>query len=594
MTYDHLRLASWRWMTALAAAALALVATAVLASLPATQGGGLPSVSSMGSEPFAAPPAALERLAAEHPKAPVEVVVQLRRGAAVEGTALVRQFDGLVTRELPIINGVGARLKAADALTLAHHPAVRAVSPNANVETRADDLNAAALATSFNQSVRSDRVWASTTGGTGKGVTVAVIDTGIAGGLPDFRVSESDKRSRVVASAVVHPYATSAGDGLGHGTHVAGLIAGSGGNRDDNDPLDGKYAGVAPDANLVSVKVADEEGNSTVIDVIDGLQFVVDKKDELGIRVVNLSLNSTWAESYKTDPLAAAAEQAWNAGLVVVTASGNRGTEGDAVNYAPGNDPFVIVAGAVDDKGTKDVIDDSLAPWSSRGVTQDMVKKPDVLAPGARLVSTLAPGSEYADMCPSCIVDGQYFRAGGTSMAAAVTSGAAAALIQLHPTWSNNRIKGVLTYRLRDIIGVGGEVAVDKANVSEDFAVLNPNAGVPPSSLLDQATGAIDWSRASWSRASWSDAAEPLRASWSRASWSRASWSTTTYASVDECVEAARASWSRASWSAEDEIAAGDICAEWERASWSRASWSRASWSRASWSRASWSTSFAK
>jgi serine protease AprX len=524
---------------------------------------------------------------------PVEVIVQLHPGAGPTGEQLVHAFGGEVTRDLHIINGVGARMASDDAARLAEHPAVRAVSPNAEVEQRADDLSPNALATSYNQSVRSDRLW-STSGATGKGVTVAVVDTGIAGGLPDFRVSETDRRSRVLASAVVHPYAQTAGDGLGHGTHVAGLIAGSGGNRDDSDPLDGKYAGVAPDANLVSVKVADENGNSSVIDVIDGLQFVVDKKDELGIRVVNLSLNSTWAESYRTDPLAAAAEQAWNAGLVVVTAAGNRGTDADAVSYAPANDPFVIVAGAVDDQATKSVNDDALAPWSSRGLTQDGMKKPDVLAPGARLVSTLAPGSRYATMCPECVVDGEYFRVGGTSMAAAVTSGAAAALIQLHPNWSNTRIKAALFYRLRDIIGVGGEIALDKANVATDFALPNPNLGALPSRLIDPATGAVNWERASWSRASWSDAVDPLRASWSRASWSRASWSDAAWSSVDECVDAARASWSRASWSAEDDAAAREVCAEWERASWSRASWSRASWSRASWSRASWSASFAK
>jgi serine protease AprX len=562
VTYAHLRFASWRWMSALCASILVVAA----ASLPTVQATG--------------------------PSAPVEVIVQLNAGAATTGEQLVHAFGGEVTRDLPIINGVGARLSADGAERLAEHPAVRAVSPNAEVEERADDLNPHELATSYNQSIRSDRLWS--IGATGRGVTVAVIDTGIAGGLPDFRASETDQRSRVVASAVVHPYAETAGDGLGHGTHVAGLIAGSGGNRDDADPLDGKYTGVAPDAKLVSVKVADEDGNSTVVDVIDGLQFVVDKKDELGIRVVNLSLNSTWAESYRTDPLAAAAEQAWNAGLVVVTAAGNRGTDGDAVHYAPANDPFVIVAGAVDDQSTKSVNDDALAPWSSRGVTQDGLKKPDVLAPGARLISTLAPGSRYATMCPDCVVDGEYFRVGGTSMAAAVTSGAAAALIQLHPNWSNNRIKAALVNRLRDIIGVGGEIALDKANVSTDFGLLNPNLGALPSRLIDPATGAIDWTRASWSRASWSDAADPLRASWSRASWSRASWSDATWSSVDECVDAARASWSRASWSAGDDAAAREVCAEWERASWSRASWSRASWSRASWSRASWSTSFAK
>ena len=148
---------------------------------------------------------------------------------------------------------------------------------------------------------------------------------------------------------------------------MAGIIAGNGNNRPDSDPLHGNYIGVAPDANLVSIKIADDEGDATVLDVIYGLQFAVDFKDDYNIRVVNLSLESTEAQSYKTDPLAAAAEAAWFNGIVVVAAAGNRGSDSDAVKYAPGNDPYVISVGAVDDQGTKSTGDDALASWSSRG-----------------------------------------------------------------------------------------------------------------------------------------------------------------------------------------------------------------------------------
>jgi serine protease AprX len=532
------------------------------------------------------------------PAPTVEVVVQMEPGAAADPAALVTSFGGRVTRDLHIIHGVGALLTDAQARALAAYPGVRAISPNAPVEPRDEDYDEEryfeprTLATSFNQSIRADRVWRMTGGGTGKGVTVAVVDTGIAGALPDFRVSAVRDRSRVVATAVVNPDAKTAGDSYGHGTHVAGLIAGNGRARSYSDPLDGRYVGVARHAKLVSVKVSDEDGQTTVIDVIDGLQFVVDKKDELGIDVVNLSLNSTWAESYRTDPLAAAAEQAWFAGLVVVTAAGNRGAAPDAVHYAPANDPFVLVVGAVDDAGTKDVEDDVLAPWSSRGTSQDGLRRPDVLAPGARLVSTLAPGSRYAELCPTCVVDGQYFRVGGTSMATAVVSGAAAALLELHPLWTPNQVKAALVHRVRDVPGAGGEIALDKAHLASPSDLVLATDDIPVNDMIDRATGSIDWTRASWSRASWSEAADPLRASWSRASWSRASWSRASWSSVDECVEAARASWSGAAFTADDEAGARAVCVEWERASWSRASWSRASWSRASWSRASWSTSF--
>ena len=178
--------------------------------------------------------------------------------------------------------------------------------------------------TSYNASIGSDKVWDDPA--TGKGVGVAVIDTGIAGNLADFQVSQSNGASRVVASAVTNPYATTANDTYGHGTHVAGIIAGNGNSRSSSDSLRGEYIGVAPDANLISIKASDDKGEATILDAIYGLQFAVDFKDDYNIRVANLSLESSVAESYKTDPLDAAVESAWFSGIVVVAAAGNRGT----------------------------------------------------------------------------------------------------------------------------------------------------------------------------------------------------------------------------------------------------------------------------
>jgi serine protease AprX len=598
---------------------------------------------------------ALADLAIRSPDKRVEVIVQLAGGTdAAAGKDLIRAAGGEVTRDVPIIDGMSAKLDAAGAQKLATNPAFRAVSLNAKVSSQGGDPGTAGLKfedkylqTSYDRSIHADKAWAA--GYTGRGVGVAVIDTGIQGNLPDFQVSRTDPTSRVVATAVVNPGASTAADTLGHGTHVAGLIAGDGTNRSTSDPLSGDYVGVAPDANLIAVKAADDQGNTTVLDVIDGLQFVVDHKADYNIDVVNLSLKSTQAESYKTDPLDAAVEAAWNSGITVVVASGNDGTAADAVDYAPANDPYVITVGGVDDMGTNNVDDDTLASWSSRGTTQDGFAKPDVLAPGAHMISTIPAGADYTQLCPSCMVSGQYFQVGGTSMAAGVASGAVALLIQAHPTWTPDQIKNQLVRKTTAVyspkatsttlvnalgikIGitsttktiVGGEITMDKAiNDAYDTKKASLNAGLTPNSLIDPATGQIDYSRASWSRASWSDAVDSLRASWSRASWSRASWSRASWsATPDSCAEFERASWSRASWSR----------ASWSRASWSRASWSadgmsspdltdvdysamdaeiaqaqadcasllgqvdptRASWSRASWSRASWSTSFEK
>jgi serine protease AprX len=489
---------------------------------------------------------ALERLAGTDAWREVEVVVQLRPGSATgEGRRLVEAAGGHVTRELPIISGLGAEMEAGRAAALAGEPAVRAVSLNGRVESSLKGgLAANRLKTAYNQSIGATALWFKNDGQTGKGVGVAVLDTGIEGGLVDFRASEQDSRSRVVASAVVNPGATSAGDSYGHGTHVAGLIAGNGAYRTGKDKLDARYAGVAPDAHLVSVKVSDEQGGASVLDVIDGLQFVLDHKDRFNIRVVNLSLNSTVAESYKTDPLDAAVEAAWFRGLVVVAAAGNRGAEAGAVDYAPANDPYAITVGGVDDRGTKDPGDDKLAAWSSRGKTQDGFKKPEVLAPGAHLASTLAPASEFARECPTCVTDGEYLQVGGTSMAAGVVSGAVALILQEHPKWTPDQVKGALVHKLRDVPGTGGEVAVENARGASGDDLL-ANRGLTPSTYIDPATGGVDLTRARWSRARWSDATELLRARWSSASFSCASCGR----DMSSSVEQSRARWSRARWS---------------------------------------------
>ena len=307
----------------------------------------------------------------------------------------------------------------------------------------------------------------------------------------------------MIASVVVNPNARNAGDSYGHGTHVAGLIAGNGNQRSDRDPRDGDYVGTAPDANLISIKIADESGNASLIDVIDGIQFAVEHKADYNIRVLNLSLNSSVAESYKTDPLDAAVEEAWFSGIVVVTAAGNAGTAGDAVSYAPANDPYVITVGGVDDRGTDWTGDDQLASWSSRGTTQDGVRKPEILAPGSQLVSTMSPGSAYTAMCPTCMVGTEYMQLGGTSMSAAVVSGIAAGILENKPSWTPDQVKGALMNTARDVPGVGVEPQADVASsLSSSDTRLRSNIGLTPSTLINPATGKIDMTKADWSRAS--------------------------------------------------------------------------------------------
>ena len=531
-----LRIRRARW--AMCSAALLAAAISLSPALPAPgdaagPGGGA-AVTPGGASP------ALVELTAKRPDTRVEVIVQFRPGVG-PGVAreAIRAAGGRVTGDLHVINGFAARIDAQGAERLARQGGVHAVSLNAKVESKS--IDAAQLETSYNQSIRADDVWSRPA--TGKGIGVAVIDTGVAAGLDDFRVSATDRRSRVVAQAVTNPYADTPRDTYGHGTHVAGIIAGNGTNRDAGDTLRGKYVGVAPDANLISVKVDDDEGEASVLDVIYGIQFAIDFKDDYNIRVLNLSLESTVAESYRTDPLDAAAEAAWFSGIVVVAAAGNRGSASGAVDYAPGNDPFVISVGAVDDQGTDRVRDDRLESWSSRGVTQDGFRKPDVTAPGSRIVSLLSPNSDFAGMCGSCVVSDEYIRAGGTSMSAPMVAGAVANMLERDPGLTPDEVKDAIVRTQRRTADGAREVQLVQALGLSSSSALGANEGVEPSTLVDPATGAVDytrsrWSRSRWSRSRWSgvwscdcsptaeDSVDPARSRWSRSRWSRSRWST--------------------------------------------------------------------
>jgi serine protease AprX len=473
------------------------------------------------------------------PGARATQIVQFRSGVSpAEAARIVRMAGGRPGARVTLIHGLGARLSRRAAARLARDARVRAISRNGRAVPQSSDIDAGRLVSSYPGTVQAPEAWA---GATGAGVGVAVIDTGIDGSRPDFQ--DAGGASRVVGSAVVNPLATSAGDGYGHGTHVAGIIAGDGDRRDPADPLAGQYVGIAPDANLVSVKIADDNGQATVLDAIYGLQFAVDHRAEYGIRIVNLSLESTVAESYTTDPLDAAVEAAWRAGIVVVAAAGNHGSDPDAVSHAPGNDPYVVTVGATDDQGTVSRSDDVVAPWSSRGVTQDGFSKPDVTAPGSHIVSTVPPGSAYTQLCPSCMVGNDYIRVGGTSMAAPVVSGVAALLLQTHPGWTPDQVKQALRKSTTTAGSAINEVST-KDVLDLAFSPAPANQGLTPNTLIDPVTGSIDYTRSSWSRSSWSTAPSGLTAGWARSSWSCA-----CSENPDGSIDPARSSWSRSSWS---------------------------------------------
>ena len=227
-----------------------------------------------------------------------------------------------MTRPLPAVNGLAVMLPAREAKALRR--STRVLNVTLNTRMRSTGVDAGRLATTYPKTVGADKLWAA--GITGKGIGVAVIDSGISGDKPDFK--DADGHSRITADEILSSGATHSGDELGHGTHVAGILAGNSLHRDVADPSYGAYVGIAPEAELISLNVADDAGEATMVDVITALQYTVHHKDELGIRVVNLSMSSDTPGSYLDDPINAAVEFVWHSGIVVVVAAGNRGAGG--------------------------------------------------------------------------------------------------------------------------------------------------------------------------------------------------------------------------------------------------------------------------
>ena len=276
--------------------------------------------------------------------------------------------------------------------------------------------------------VGADRLWAGHV--TGSGVDVAVIDSGVTpvGALaapgkvvygPDF------------SGDATNPDAANL-DLLGHGTHMAGIIAGNG---------DGDYTGIAPDARIVSVKVADPDGTTDVTRVLQAIMWVVDHKDDAGlhIRVMNVSLGGLTKQPYDKSLLSAAVERAWQAGITVVAAAGNEGSTSQQLSD-PAYDPYVIAVGAVDTAGTISTDDDKVASFSSKG---SGTRSADLMAPGVRVQGLRVPGSLIDDEAPSA-TGSPFVNGSGTSQATAVVSGAVALLVQQHPEYTPDDLKSAL------------------------------------------------------------------------------------------------------------------------------------------------------
>ena len=324
----------------------------------------------------------------------VDVIVQFTQVPTARHHKKVLNRGGKVRRELGRFRGGAYRMSASALAALAADPDVVYISPDRPVHSASSGAPAPVL-DYHTEAVNAPAAWAQGLDGTGIGV--AVIDSGIAD-ISDMHGNRKNGASNVVFSQDFTDAPSGSGaNQYGHGTHVGGIIAGSGGKSNGSNYLY-TFQGIAGNANIINLRVLDQNGSGKDSDVIAAIQTAIDLKDTYNIRVINLSLGRPVFESYTVDPICQAVEQAWQAGIVVVVAAGNygrnsnAGTNGYGTITAPGNDPYVITVGAMNTLGTADRTDDVIASYSSKGPTLlDQVVKPDLVAPGNLIISLYTP-----------------------------------------------------------------------------------------------------------------------------------------------------------------------------------------------------------
>lgn len=419
------------------------------------------------------------------------------------------------------------------------------------------------------QVTNAKKMWGN--GVTGRGVDVALIDSGVApvAGLtapgkvvngPDISFESQNPDTRYL-------------DTFGHGTFMAGVIAGSDGTFSSS-----AYTGMAPGSRVISLKVADAYGNTDVSQVIAAIDWVVQHRKDPGmnIRVLNLSFGTPSMQSYVLDPLSYAAEVAWRKGIVVVVSAGNDGT-GTGKLLNPAQNPFVLAVGAEDSRGTPAIGDDTIPDFSTRG---DGIRNPDVVAPGASIQGLRVPGS-YVDVTygATAAFEDRYFKGSGTSQAAAVVSGAAALLLEHRPGLTPDQVKALLTRGARPLpaanLQAQGNGLIDVYAASQAAAPLTAQTFV-----RSTGTGTLDGARGG----------VRLVLDGVTLSGEKDIFGKTYVSSTRALEEAAETSWQGGLWNGSSWAGSSWAGSSWAGSSWAGSSWAGSSWAGSSWAGSAWAT----
>jgi serine protease AprX len=512
------------------------IVAALTIAVPLGATAGTKGKSSSGNPTFIAP--GLLDGAKNNPNQKLHVIIQSSAGVA-DATKKIKGLGATVRKQLNLIGAVAVDITARKLASLSKQTGLT-ITADAPVRL-SGSINYSTQMWPYASGVALG--WGYPLASAPQAPTIAIVDSGIDPNRADF-----DNGARVLPQvnlASLTP--NSPGDGRGHGTFVAAVAAGSGPG----------FAGAAPNARILPIDVMDDTGKALTSDVIAACQYILQNKSALNIRVANFSLHSGAQNHFYNDPLDRAVEKLWFSGVFVVAAAGNYGSASgpSGVLNAPGNDPFVMTVGALDLGSSFSRSDDSIAPWSAWGYTEDGFSKPEISAPGRYMIAAVPPSATLTSERPDHVVAPGYMQLSGTSFASPVVAGAAAQLLARHPSWTPDQVKGALMLTAAPLSAGTRAGGVGELNQARALGVSNPpnpNSGLVPFEVSDPLGGLV-FNSASWvnmvtSNPSWTDA------SWGDASWGDASWVT--------------ASWGDASWSA----------ASWADASWGDASWADASW----------------
>jgi serine protease AprX len=545
------------------------------------------------------------------------VIVRGTPGAAAEIERFTTRLGGTVTRELPIVDGFAGSLPAAAVAALRARTDVLDVTPDASGHVMSINPMLGYDATSDTGSLPAVEQIVGTTaaysaGVTGKGVDVALIDTGVAQvqGLTSGNVINGPDLSFDSGHADVRYR-----DTYGHGTHMASIIAGRDVAGTPASYLDNaKFHGIAPDARIVSLKVGASDGSADVSQVIAAIGWVAEHahSNGLNIRVLNLSYGTDGKQDYHLDPLAYACEVAWRKGVLVVVAGGNDGT--DKVDLAnPAMDGTVLAVGASDPNGTLAVADDTVPAFADRGTSTRHV---DVVAPGVHILGLRVPNGLIDQAYPSARVGTRFFRGSGTSQSTAVVSGVAALLFQHYPGLSPQQAKMIIGYGAQWMAkgtttsaGAGivnantaikmSDSALTRALASTTTATfgtglgsLEPARGTSHVSLDGVAlTGERDIFGKAWTPTPWA-ASSLLGTSWSAdGSWNGSGWTASTWANATDWSGRtwAGTTWTGRTWAGVTWTGRTWAAGSWDGRTWADNAWSGRTWAGRTWAGATWS-----